>query len=602
MLNMTILGIPLETTMLNFAATLVSESICLITILVMAVWSIFKYSKDPRPLKRLVLFIGLTYLVTLIIMLVPKFLLFFDYITPVDFSVMSANYETYSGYVLILNMAIFWEFECEVFSDAEKINRTRLLYFIPLALLFIVVAFQLVEYQIYSSFLLLLSLTLYGRLFVQSAKIKKRVDNFVEKVRVGLLFWAGIIMIISYVLSVVQGILQNYDSSYTYSILHIIAALFGSVAILIFFLSVFQPTWLLLRLTKEKELPQLDLSLNPVVFEDDLPKLTENDMKKGLHFSEWWYFDFEDFETKAKVVAILKRADTTLYPENSGIHVEWTSPDGESRKLYKKISFNELKSNSDGQKMHVELYPNNYFEETKGKSMAYENIRLHIEIGNIKIEMNGISKAPGIKFGPSGAYYNSKLNSKKHSSASLSVPLFTGNATINVGEKTFSMNCSGYHDHVYATSDFLETHKKWYWARAYFGDAYLMYAEVFPQKMYYGLMKYLYIIPKLGETPIYDNKFVINAQDFKKEKGFAFPRKIEVISNELNTKITLNFKEVHVDQAVYNRSIFDISMEGKDFNNPIKSTAFVEYFSISPLVAKLSRKMVLKQYKKWLVD
>jgi hypothetical protein len=167
-------------------------------------------------------------------------------------------------------------------------------------------------------------------------------------------------------------------------------------------------------------------------------------MKKGTHFTEWWYFDFEDFETKANVEGILKRADTTLFPKFGGIHVEWTDPDGVNMKLYKKVPFDTFKHTLIDEKMHVELYPNNYFEETKGNSMAFDKITLNIEIGKIKINLNAQAVAPGIKFGPQGRYYVSKTNPRNYSAATLSVPLFSGKAVVQVGDKTFNMNCSGY--------------------------------------------------------------------------------------------------------------------------------------------------------------
>jgi hypothetical protein len=233
----------------------------------MTIWDFIIYKRDPKPLKKLVLIVACTYVLVLILMVTPKLAVFFDLINPLIFSDLMSDFERLAAFVVMINMGVFWEFECQIFSEDKNRNKARIIYLIPLGLLFIILLFNVTEYYNFASGLLLLSLILYGRLVYQSRKLIKRVNSRFEKVRIGFLYWAGIIMIVSYIMSIIQGILQRTVPGAGFSLLHSFAAIFGSLALFIFFLSFFQPAFLISRMIKDEDLPPLDLKLNPAEFE-----------------------------------------------------------------------------------------------------------------------------------------------------------------------------------------------------------------------------------------------------------------------------------------------------------------------------------------------
>jgi hypothetical protein len=579
-----------------FLLVIISEFLCLIVTLACTILGLVNLVKGPNRLKALVWGIFLTFSLTVLLLVISELFWWFGLIITLE----QYNFwnQTASAFVVLINIVIVWTFQVDVFVAKGPDQRRDVLIFYGIVIIIAVGFFTtILNLTQFSGLLILLVIIEYGIIIRRSIRIANQLkDEKFNHNHMVLLGTAAVIMLTSYILTTLNGALA--DIIPPYSFLYHIAAWFGAIAIFIWYFAFFTPNWLLLKWVDLKTLPEVDTSMHPITWNDELPQVKSEDIPKNEHCVEWWYFDWQDTQSQAKVVAILKRYDSTTYIGFGGVHLEWTSPDGKEEKFYRKVKYDQFNVKEEDGMQKISINANNWYQFEPNEDGTIGKMQLHIDLDTVKLDLDANPASTGFKLGPDGYYYFSKLDPKIRSGASISVPFFKGNATLSVKGATFQMDCVGYHDHPFGTADLLDTHHQWYWMRAINGDNFVMYAQVTPHKLYYGLIKYLYIIPHEGMEAITDTEFTINASQFSKFKLIKFPHVVQAVSKKLGVIIDMKFKEIHWDQQVYNRSLFDMTLTSEDLS--VTGNALVEYYYMAPFTSKLARMMVHQQYDKWI--
>jgi hypothetical protein len=226
-----------------FLLVILSELLCLIVTLTCTILGLINLIKNPNRLKGLVWGIFLSFSLTIVFLVGSELSWWFSIIQSVDqFNLWN---QTIPAIIILLNVIFVWTFQVEVFVAKGKDQmRNNLIFDIIVILIAIGFFTSILTLQEFSGLLILLVLIEYGiiirRSFHVANMLKEEKINHNHMVLLGV---SATIMILSYILTVINSLLNILIPPYSF--LYHIAAWFGAIAIVIWFLAFFTPDWLL---------------------------------------------------------------------------------------------------------------------------------------------------------------------------------------------------------------------------------------------------------------------------------------------------------------------------------------------------------------------
>ncbi len=188
-----------------------------------------------------------------------------------------------------------------------------------------------------------------------------------------------------------------------YSILYILSAILGGAAFFSLYISFFHPTWYKLRIMHPDDVPSLSNDLQLSTYHDDLPQLTEEELKVEKEAFEWWYFDLE-FSHSQSIVAIFARRDRTVDDKKPSIHLEYHDGDLILNRIedYAANTFRVIPLEENGG-TEIDFGPNwirIYQEEERITRYVW-----HLDMKALKAEFDCIPAHQGFKPNKDGCYF-----------------------------------------------------------------------------------------------------------------------------------------------------------------------------------------------------
>lgn len=339
-------------------------------------------------------------------------------------------------------------------------------------------------------------------------------------------------------------------------------------------------------------------------FDDDLPHLTEAELREKKDSFEWYYFDIDTGDLQIVVRFIIK--DTATHKTNPALEFILREKHKEIITRVKNYSQDEYKkpvemSNNAG--VIIEIGPNK-LEIYRNHENNIKKYSLTIQLDEIKLNLECTPRHQGFKLAGNRTYVNKKNNEDIYASAVFPAPRMKGEGTLKLGddyEKVISGE--GYHDHPWGTTSLLYSHKKWHWGRIYTDEFTVFFTKVFPSDGYYGKLDILYFAKKDAKTPTLEDDLEITPDDMKTKlmlgvpPWITFPKKLSIKSLKRNLSLTTKWLETLIIIKVYIRSKVDASVI--ENSNHLSGTGWVEYLKIpsSRILQETFMFFLRKKYK-----
>ena len=324
-------------------------------------------------------------------------------------------------------------------------------------------------------------------------------------------------------------------------------------------------------------------------FDDDLPHLTEAELRKKKDSFEWYYFDIDTGNLQIVVRFIIK--DTATHKTKPALEFILREKHKEIITRVKNYSQDEYKkpyeemSNKAG--VIIEIGPNK-LEIYRDHENNIEKYLLTIQLDEIKLNLECTPVHQGFKVAGNRSYVNQKDNEDIYASAVFPAPRMKGEGTLKLGddyEKVISGE--GYHDHPWGTTSLLYSHKEWHWGRIYTDEFTVFFTKVFPSDGYYGKLDILYFAKKGTKIPTLEDDLEITPEYWGAELMLdlppiiIFPKKLSIKSLKTNLSIKTAWLETLITIKIYIRSKVKATIIKN--NNPLSpGTGWLEYLKIPP--------------------
>ncbi len=339
-------------------------------------------------------------------------------------------------------------------------------------------------------------------------------------------------------------------------------------------------------------------------FDDDLPHLTETELREKKDSFEWYYFDIDTGNLQIVVRFIIK---------DTGTHKTKPTLEFILRGKHKEIIARVKNYSQDEYKKPVEMSNNagviieigtNKLEIYRNHEKNIKKYSLSIQLDEIKLNLECTPRHQGFKLAGNRTYVNKKNNEDIYASAVFPAPRMKGEGTLKLGEEYEKViSGEGYHDHPWGTTSLLYSHKKWHWGRIYTDEFTVFFTKVFPSDGYYGKLDILYFAKKDAKTPTLEDDLEITPDDMKTKlmlgvpPWITFPKKLSIKSLKRNLSLTTKWLETLIIIKVYIRSKVDASVI--ENSNHFSGTGWVEYLKIpsSRILQKTFLFLLRKKYK-----
>ena len=151
------------------------------------------------------------------------------------------------------------------------------------------------------------------------------------------------------------------------------------------------------------DVPSLSNDLQLSTYHDDLPQLTEEELKVEKEAFEWWYFDLELSDSQS-IVAIFARRDRTVDDKKPSIHLEYHDGDLILNRIedYAANTFRVIPLEENGG-TEIDFGPNwirIYQEEERITRYVW-----HLDMKALKAEFDCIPAHQGFKPNKDGCYF-----------------------------------------------------------------------------------------------------------------------------------------------------------------------------------------------------
>ncbi len=551
---------------------------CLLVLLsALSILGLKNYRKKPSKLRILVTLICIGYSVILIILMLPQILRLLGFSSTVDAFFLQVN-----EVAVLLTTLLFWLFYVEVFVEDPREKRRDDIVFSIIAILIIIMIIPLgplgtIFYVIAS---LTLTLFVFIKLMVKSREIARKLKNRLDRARMQFLFITILFLTLSYFMTFTTSALEQLFIVPLYSALYIISAVFGFLPFVTLYVAFFQPPSFKLRYTSEADLPLIKQEHELATFDDDLPRMSNQDLVQGKDSFEWWYFDLKDPQG-ASVVILFERKDPINHPTHPSLRIEYEKGAQKFQRVqvYPFEDFKYTCDSSTGQNCQISIGPNSLLIKN-GPGNIISGYELKVRLPDFELDLSLTSTHQGFKPSPDGCYFIHKLNPQLNTHVVFASPRVQGRGTIVLKGTHEEITGEGYHDHPWGSAQLLMTHGTWHWGRLFTDQVSIMFAQVWPSTAFYGSLKFCFIGTMGQVKPQLLDAFKITPSYWSKIKklGLKFPHQISLESEDHLFSLQTRSEKILLEVPVYVRSqvSFDYSSNGGSEHG--NGTGWVEYF------------------------
>ncbi len=317
-------------------------------------------------------------------------------------------------------------------------------------------------------------------------------------------------------------------------------------------------------------------------FDDDLPHLTEAELRKKQDSFEWYYFDIDTGKTQITVRYIIK--DTSIHETKPAITFELRQEHKEVTKRIKNYSPDEYKKpvvigNDEGVMIEIGTNKLKIYRDNENNIKKY---LLTIKFDEIDLKLECTPVHRGFKVSGNRSYVNQKSNDDIYSCAAFPAPRMKGKGRLKLGnDYKIKISGEGYHDHPWGTTSLMYSHKEWHWGRIFTKEFTVFFTKVFPSDGYYGKLDVLYFAKTDTTIPTLEDDIEITPENWKTDmSGFPFmlkyPQKLSIIKENLS--LTTTFEEILIIIKVYIRTKVKATII--ENSNDLSGTGWVEYLKI----------------------
>lgn len=341
-------------------------------------------------------------------------------------------------------------------------------------------------------------------------------------------------------------------------------------------------------------------------FDDDLPHLTETELREKKDSFEWYYFDIDTGDTGGlQIVVRFIIKDTATHKTKPTLEFILREKHKEIITRVKNYSQDEYKvpvemSNNAG--VIIEIGPNK-LEIYRDQENNIKKYSLMIKLDEIRLNLECTPMHQGFKLSGNNSYVNQKSDNDIYSCAVFPAPRMKGEGTLKLGDDYKKViSGEGYHDHPWGTTSLLYSHKEWHWGRIYTDEFTVFFTKVVPSDGYYGKFDILYFAKKDTKIPTLENDLEITPDDWKTKlmldlpPTLRFPKKLSIKSLKRNLSLTTKWLETLIIIKVYIRSKVDASVI--ENSNHFSGTGWVEYLKIpsSRILQNIFMLLLRKKY------
>jgi hypothetical protein len=335
---------------------------------------------------------------------------------------------------------------------------------------------------------------------------------------------------------------------------------------------------------QNSQLNEEQSGLELCTFDDDLPHLTEAELREKQDSFEWYYFDIDTGKTQITVRYIIK--DTSIHETKPAITFELRQEQKEVTKRIKNYSLDEYKEpvemeNDEGVIIEIGTNKLEIYRDHENNIKKY---LLMLKFEEIELTLECTPMHRGFKVAGNRSYVNQESNDDIYSCAAFPAPRMKGEGTLKLGnDYEIKISGEGYHDHPWGTTSLMYSHKEWHWGRIFTDEFTVFFTKVIPSEGYYGKLEVLYFAKTDTTIPTLEDDIEIIPENWAmKILGIAlpptirFPKKLSIRSLKGSLSLTTTFEEILIIIKVYIRT----KVEAKFIENDLSGTGWVEYLKI----------------------
>jgi len=336
----------------------------------------------------------------------------------------------------------------------------------------------------------------------------------------------------------------------------------------------------------KSEYEESQRGLELCTFADDLPHLTEAELREKQDSFEWYYFDLDTGVVQIAIRYIIK--DTSIHETKPAVTFELRQKHKEVTKRIKNYSQDEYRKpvemdNNEG--VIIEIGPNK-LEIYKDHEKNIKKYKLILKIDEIDLTLECTPVHRGFRVSGNRSYVNQKSNDDIYSCAAFPAPRMKGKGTLKLGsDYERKISGEGYHDHPWGTTSLMYSHKEWHWGRIFTNDFTVFFTKVIAPDDYDGKLDVLYFAKKDTKEPTLEEDLEITPDDWKTKlmldmpPSIRFPKKLSIISSKGNLSLTTKWLETLIIIKVYIRTKVEATII--ENNNPLPpGTGWLEYLKI----------------------
>ena len=355
----------------------------------------------------------------------------------------------------------------------------------------------------------------------------------------------------------------------------------------------------------EEEQGELELC----TFDDDLPHLTEAELRDKQDSHEWYYFDVETEDEEELVIRyIIKDTSihTSIHNTNPSISLEFTTKtktkEIERIKDYSRDDYKIEKM--DNEKGVIIKIGTNLIKIYRDRENNIKKYRLILKFDEIEMDLECTPMHRGFKLFKNRSYINKKSGDDIYTCAVFPAPRMKVKGKIIIDQRITKIEGEGYHDHAWGTTCFIYSFKEWHWGRIYTDKFTAFFTEVIPSYDFCGKLRFLYYA-KVGSTiPKLESELTITPNKWKTKFMwefpfiFRYPRELEIKCLKRNVSIKTSFKKIIKLIQIYMR--FRVDADFIENNERFSGVGWVEYYKVPAIIPRWAlMKGAKKKYRNW---
>ncbi len=351
----------------------------------------------------------------------------------------------------------------------------------------------------------------------------------------------------------------------------------------------------------EEEQGELELC----TFDDDLPHLTEAEIRDKQDSHEWYYFDLQTKDEEELVVRYIIK-DTSIHNTNPSISLEFTTKtktkEIERIKDYSRDDYKIEKM--DNEKGVIIKIDTNLIKIYRDHENNIKKYILILKFDEIEMDLECTPMHQGFKLSKNRSYIKEKTNDDIYVCAVFPAPRMKVKGKLIIAQKQQEIEGEGYHDHSWGTTSFIYSHKEWHWGRIYTDKFTAFFTEVIPSHDFSGKLKFLYYAKAGSTRPKLENDLTITPNKWKTKFMlelpliFRYPQELSIKCLKRNVSIKTSFRKIIKMIKIYIR--FKVDADFIENNENISGVGWVEYYKIPALVPRgMLMRSAKEKYRNW---